>query len=473
MSQVAQPLLNRRSIHQYFEAKFGPSAQNADISNDTIAHGLETTPHTFYLPCVILPVIHVDTLEQTVRNVEIVQNLRLRGCFLINQRATATPGGYEGYPYREMLPIAREVRKRFPGLFLGVNFLAVTGDEAFPVLGGLDFVVDGYWADTALIEEDSEEQVAADKIHAVRNAVSDRWNGLYFGGVCFKKQKQVAPESWQIAAQRAAEFSVLSRRKFEDEDAITNRRRTFPYFHGAYMDVVMTSGAATGVSADLEKIEKMRKGVGRAKPLGLASGVTPENIGVYLGEGVDVVLVATGVSSSFHELSEEKLGNLLAAALEWDRTQNGPPVLATNEVLRGEPVLGRTSVSTAGSVFLSQTDPAVDALLSRMIVGTVQGNEPTESANARCYAELETAIPNCLKHRKRYLRLHSENSRDDFGLDKGSFQYAWLDPSSTGLAINAVVEDMLVAFCFGEDARPNAAGIRPRSRPGRSRYKTS
>ena len=35
------------------------------------------------------------------------------------------------------LPIIRDVRDRFPALWLGVNFLGVTGRDAFPVLAGL------------------------------------------------------------------------------------------------------------------------------------------------------------------------------------------------------------------------------------------------------------------------------------------------------------------------------------------------
>ena len=44
----------------------------------------------------------------------------------------------------------------FPALWLGVNFLAVTGKLAFPVLGKLKregIAVDGYWADDARIDE--------------------------------------------------------------------------------------------------------------------------------------------------------------------------------------------------------------------------------------------------------------------------------------------------------------------------------
>ena len=50
------------------------------------------------------------------------------------------------------MPLIREVRNRYPSLWLGVNFLGVTGAHAFPVLGDLErsgCVVDAYWADDA------------------------------------------------------------------------------------------------------------------------------------------------------------------------------------------------------------------------------------------------------------------------------------------------------------------------------------
>lgn len=78
-----------------------------------------------------------------------------------------------------------------------------------------------------------------------------------------------------------------------------------------FMDVVTTSGSATGVAANVKKISDMRAGCGDVA-LGLASGVTPENACEYVSL-VDAILVATGVSppGDFYNLDPVRLGTLL------------------------------------------------------------------------------------------------------------------------------------------------------------------
>ncbi len=70
-------------------------------------------------------------------------------------------------------------------------------------------------------------------------------------------------------------------------------------------DVVTTSGPGTGMAASIDKIRLMKGALGE-KPLALASGVTVDNVGLFLPY-VDCFLVATGISKSFHELDPEKV----------------------------------------------------------------------------------------------------------------------------------------------------------------------
>eukprot|EP00392_Amoebophrya_sp_AT5.2_P003763 g3768.t1 len=193
-------LLNRDRLHHYFESCYGTSSNNRDIFDAAVADDVSKNLERYYLPAVILPVIHVRDLHQAIRNVTRVQKAGLRGCFLINQheilktlqrpvlRATSLKRKKElleakkkkereaeemngvgdmdeeaifeqsdtevesvavsdagemvvdmitSYDYREMLPIVIAVRKMFPSMFIGVNFLGVTGDVAFPVLARL------------------------------------------------------------------------------------------------------------------------------------------------------------------------------------------------------------------------------------------------------------------------------------------------------------------------------------------------
>lgn len=107
-------------------------------------------------------------------------------------------------------------------------------------------------------------QVTANRIRNARDGGS--WKGLYFGGVAFKGQRHVPDSDLGKAASIATH----------------------------YMDVVTTSGRATGVAASTKKIEDMRAGCGNVA-MALASGITPSNAADYLLL-VDCFMVATGIS---------------------------------------------------------------------------------------------------------------------------------------------------------------------------------
>jgi hypothetical protein len=143
---------------------------------------------------VVLPVIHVLDTPRTLENVRILVGEGAAGCFLINHDF--------GVPQFE--PIIRGVREAFPSLWMAVNFLAVTGRDAFPVLGKLQAdgcQVDGYWADDARIAE-LLRTPARSRRHRQGAQASSGWQGLYFGGTAFKKQREVDPANYQLAAQQ-------------------------------------------------------------------------------------------------------------------------------------------------------------------------------------------------------------------------------------------------------------------------------
>ena len=78
-----------------------------------------------------------------------------------------------------------------------------------------------------------------------------------------------------------------------------------------FIDVVTTSGIATGHEADDSKITDFRAGLAGA-PLALASGITPGNAARY-GREVDCFLVATGISrlGDFYNIDPLRLEALL------------------------------------------------------------------------------------------------------------------------------------------------------------------
>lgn len=223
---------------------------------------------------VVTPVIHVVDAAQALANLEKIAAAGCPGAFLINH----------DFPMEPFLPILREIRAAAPDMWIGVNFLAQPGQVAFPVLGALErdgVFFDAYWADDARIDERETVQVEGEEIARIRR--ESGWTGLYFGGVAFKKQRPVAEDRYADAAR----ISV------------------------PYMDVVTTSGVATGHEADAGKIRIFREAIGAA-PMALASGVTPENAERYCAE-VDCFLVATGINfdGDFYNIDPVRLSALL------------------------------------------------------------------------------------------------------------------------------------------------------------------
>ena len=120
------------------------------------------------------------------------------------------------------------------------------------------------------------------------------WEGLYFGGVAFKYQREVPPEKLGDAAKLASK----------------------------YMDVVTTSGPGTGRAAAVEKIATMKKALGDF-PLAIASGITPDNAADFLPHA-DCFLVATGISSQFDELDRDMLRALMEVVRAYNATEEFP-----------------------------------------------------------------------------------------------------------------------------------------------------
>ena len=222
---------------------------------------------------VILPVIHVIDSGQTAANIDKLITAGIKGCFLINH----------DFDVETFLPIIRSIRATYPDFWLGLNFLGVTGLDAFPVLASLSDEgcrIDAYWADDARIDERTDDQSEADAIADMLKNCG--WQGLYFGGTAFKKQRPVNPGDYAASARIA----------------------------GGYMDVVTTSGVATGNAADLGKIATFREAL-PDKPIALASGITPENAADY--SNVDCFMVATGINidQDFYNIDPAKLDQLM------------------------------------------------------------------------------------------------------------------------------------------------------------------
>jgi predicted TIM-barrel enzyme len=221
---------------------------------------------------VVLPVVHPIGRDEALASVEVAHAAGAKGVFVINQ----------GMGDPELLELVREIWRRYPALWVGVNLLGKRPAEALGYALDACGRIDGIWSDNALVDERATEQPAAGEFVAARRTRG--WNGLYFGGVAFKYQREVVGDALGQAAVLAM----------------------------SYMDVVCTSGPGTGKAAQLDKLIAMRQAMGPRGAIALASGVTAENVGTYLPY-VDAFLVGTGIEARFGVLDAGKLTALLAA----------------------------------------------------------------------------------------------------------------------------------------------------------------
>lgn len=220
---------------------------------------------------VLLPVIHTVDRDEVLKSIRVASAAGCRGVFLIDQEM----------PPADVLALVCEARDAHPELWIGVNLLSRRPPQALAdALDACRGRIDGIWSDNAGVDVRADAPSTAEQFLAARRARS--WGGLYFGGVAFKYQRHVADEDLGQLAARAA----------------------------PYVDVICTSGTATGVPADVDKVRRMRAGT--TAPIALASGITAENVRDYLPY-VDAYLVGTGIEERFGVLDPRKVHALLEA----------------------------------------------------------------------------------------------------------------------------------------------------------------
>lgn len=212
----------------------------------------------------IIPVIHYATKEQTMRNAQRAFDAGCPGVLIIHM---------DGENYL-LPPTARAIKARWPEKLVGINFLGIEPTIAVTsnIANGLDMT----WTDAQITHSGAKPW---DQAEQVREAAARSPGHLVFAGVAFKHQR---PEPDPVlAARKACEFGFIP----------------------------TTSGPATGIAADADKIANLRATIGADTPLAIASGITPQNAHEF-APSLTHILVATGVSSSFHEFDIEKLRNL-------------------------------------------------------------------------------------------------------------------------------------------------------------------
>lgn len=197
----------------------------------------------------IIPVIHVEDLEQVCASIDICISLDINKVFLISHGTL---------DYNGLINLIREVKALYPKLWVGANFLDINANQAI----SLDlYFIDAIWTDASVSMDDYK--------------IFRKFKGLHFGGLAFKYQSQ--PTDLEEACKVAT---------------ITT-------------DVATTSGSGTGQAPTTVKINNIRTHLG-THPMAIASGVSIDNIESYVGI-VEYLMVASSITDNNEIINFEKL----------------------------------------------------------------------------------------------------------------------------------------------------------------------
>lgn len=189
----------------------------------------------------------------------------------------------------ELLKPALDTKEKFPDKSIGLNFLGKNALSAYELVqkAQLDMV----WSDYPGVSSKGASLMASGISQKMREAAK---GPLFFGSVAFKYQSE-EPNP----AQAVIEAHKLGM-------------------------IPTTSGSATGVCADPQRIRQMAQALlefrnslkattdqSDSQSLALASGLTTENVENYI-DWVSHYLVATGISLDEHHFCPEKLQNFVS-----------------------------------------------------------------------------------------------------------------------------------------------------------------
>lgn len=230
----------------------------------------------------IYPVVHINNVNQTAEQSRLALESGADGIFLINHHI----GGKS-----EQIMAFNRVADENPDSFIGMNILyAPSSYAAFQYVetmvqaGKMVRYPDSLWVDDASnnAEDTLELRKNNPKLANIR----------YLGGVAFKYTS-----------------------KFTEgpDEAIAEARRW-----ANYVDVVTTSGGATGTPPAVEKIKAIKSVLGK-KQLAVASGISAENLPNYEGL-IDQVLVSSSIEADYQGsgiFDPRKLVKIIKAANNW------------------------------------------------------------------------------------------------------------------------------------------------------------
>lgn len=220
----------------------------------------------FGVPVALLPVVHILDETQGVSEATLAFRAGAPGVFLIQHDGDTETTLRTAITLRPVLNA-----EGFANPWVGVNLL---GYDPARVFYGVDIAcpddVQGVWCD------------CGPRGFEYRREPNGR---LWFGGVAFKYQTPTLDMDVEIR---------------ESLDA--------------GVDVLTTSGPATGVPCDPEKVRRLRDWAREDRSVGVASGVSVVNARELILAGADALLVATSICKrgDFYHIDPGRLRELLA-----------------------------------------------------------------------------------------------------------------------------------------------------------------
>lgn len=211
----------------------------------------------------IIPVIHHIDENTTLNNAKLCSTYNAYGIFLISMDAINND-----LPY-----LAKLIKEKYPNLKVGINLLGETAYNS--VQKSIEFNLDMTWSDNPII---SNNKLHSD-VNSIFNYLKNYKNHLFFNSVGFKYQN------------------------------IDNSLENSCFISNLNGFITTTSGEATGVAANLEKIKLMKNAL-KESPLAIASGLSCENISDYINY-CDYGLISTGISKDYYNFDEYLLDKII------------------------------------------------------------------------------------------------------------------------------------------------------------------
>jgi len=214
----------------------------------------------------VYPVVHWTSTKQAVTQAELALTNGADGVFLIDMDGRVN----------SIKEAARLLISSFPDKLIGGNFLALTPGEA--ISHSLILGLNATWLDNAGVTSEGIDLRGVEATDVYHKAIETSPHAV-FAACAFKYQKEEP-----------------------DPETAARLLRLLGW-------VPTTSGPGTGMAAKPEKIIYLRKAIPDWY-LGLASGVTPDNVQEFIPHA-NCILVATGIEKSFGEFDLNKLRTLV------------------------------------------------------------------------------------------------------------------------------------------------------------------